>query len=248
MLNSELVLNLFRHYVESGGANQALSLCFSSVKGVHSKFFFCALVWNRIQHHLSCWSWVWPSSTCAMLPAPFLGSLAAKKPTSRMWPFEEGRRGAMWLWLHVNMFSSGMFEKERRWGSSVIIAMRQLISRYTSLQILSVLIFILVISVCVGPDPAGSETWGDLSLPFTWWSSYCRGLRRWCSKNLQPAERWEQRLLQRPQVCSQRHTLWCTRGETCYWLKGECGRLFLGFVKCWRVSKLNIKVTTVTRK
>lgn len=132
MLNSELVLNVFRHYVESGGANQALSLCFSSVKDVHSKFFSCALVWNRIQHHLSCWSWVWPSSTCAMLPAPFLGSLAAKKPTSRMWPFEEGRRGAMWLWLHVNMFSSGMFEKERRWGSSVIIAMRQLISRYTS--------------------------------------------------------------------------------------------------------------------
>lgn len=64
---------------------------------------------------------------------------------------EKGRYVAVAACEHV-------FIWDVRKGEKVIIAMRQLISRYTSLQILSVLIFVLVISVCVGPDPAGSET------------------------------------------------------------------------------------------
>ena len=70
---------------------------------------------------LGCWSWGWPSSTCAMPPAQCLESSAARKPTLRMWPSEGERRGATLLWLHVNRCSSGMSERERRWDCEVDI-------------------------------------------------------------------------------------------------------------------------------
>lgn len=38
--------------------------------------------------------------------------------------------------------------------------------------------------LCPGPDPAGTETWGDLPLPFTRWHPYRCGIRRWCCENL----------------------------------------------------------------
>lgn len=77
---------------------------------------------------------------------------------------------------------------------------------------------------CVGDDPGGSETRGDLSPPLTRWRQYCGRLRGWRGADIQPIERREQRFLQWPQVCRQHHKLrwaWSSAGHR---LQGEWGR------------------------
>lgn len=60
---------------------------------------------------------------------------------------------------------------------------------------------------CAGDDPGGSEARGDLPPPLTRRRQHCGGLRGRRRADIQPIERREQRFLQWPQVCRQRHML-----------------------------------------
>lgn len=74
---------------------------------------------------------------------------------------------------------------------------------------------------CPGSDPAGAETRGELPVSLPGWSPRCRGLRGRGGADLQPAERWKQHRLQRPQNGCHCHELWRSRGAARHRLQGE---------------------------
>lgn len=199
-----------------------------SLRCINNCYLHCSL-WNRKSVSPGgCRSWVWPSSTCATCPALCSEWSAARKPTSHMWPSEEEREDAMLPWQHVNTSSSGTSAKERRWDS--VRGQDRLSPDSVHLQVSSS--SCVSVCFCPGVDPAGPEARGHLPLPLTWWHPHRRGLRGRRRANLQPDERREQRLLQRPQVCSHSDTVRRTGSSARHRLQGESHRCVMQLNTC----------------
>lgn len=157
------------------------------------------------------WPWAWPSSTCATHPALCLGSSAARRPTSHSWPCEVERKADTLLLQRVNTSSSGTYGKERR----LTLLSLHLQTVWFTPDLNSIFLWF-----AAGSDPAGPKTWGDLPAPFARRHPHRRGLRGRRRADIQPVERREQRLLQRPQVCCQCHPLRRAGSSTGHWIEG----------------------------